>query len=69
METNNAMGFVPNESSDYGQIGHVVPNGFFGQHGWICPKCGRVYSPFTMMCPYCKGTDGFEVTAQGLRSE
>lgn len=22
-------------------------NGMFGQQGWICPKCGRVYSPFT----------------------
>lgn len=29
-------------------------NNFFGQQGWICPKCGRVYSPFTTMCPYCK---------------
>lgn len=27
---------------------------FGGSYGWICPKCGRVYSPFTMMCPYCK---------------
>lgn len=26
----------------------------FGQQGWICPKCGRVYSPFTQMCLYCK---------------
>ena len=25
-------------------------NGMFGQQGWICPKCGRVYSPFTKMC-------------------
>ncbi len=25
-------------------------NGVFGQQGWICPKCGRVYSPFTQMC-------------------
>lgn len=23
--------------------------------GWICPKCGRVYSPTTPMCLYCKG--------------
>ncbi len=30
-------------------------NGLFGQQGWICPKCGRVYSPFTQMCLYCKG--------------
>ena len=29
-------------------------NGVFGQQGWICPKCGRVYSPFTQMCLYCK---------------
>lgn len=28
--------------------------GVFGQQGWICPKCGRVYSPFTQMCLYCK---------------
>lgn len=32
-------------------------NGLFGQQGWICPKCGRVYSPFTPMCLYCGGGD------------
>lgn len=21
--------------------------------GWVCPKCGRVYSPHTVMCFYC----------------
>ena len=21
--------------------------------GWECPKCGRVYSPNTLMCMYC----------------
>ena len=29
-------------------------NGMFGQQGWICPKCGRGYSPFTQMGLYCK---------------
>ena len=23
--------------------------------GWQCPKCKRVYSPQTPMCPYCGG--------------
>lgn len=27
--------------------------GMFGQQGWICPKCGRVFSPYTPMCLYC----------------
>ena len=22
-------------------------------YGWVCPKCGRVYSPSTFMCMYC----------------
>lgn len=22
-------------------------------YGWICPKCGRAYSPSTDMCLYC----------------
>lgn len=21
--------------------------------GWVCPTCGRVYSPYTPMCYYC----------------
>ena len=29
---------------------------FIGQsmpRGWVCPGCGRCYSPFTAMCHYC----------------
>ena len=26
------------------------------EYGWICPKCGRVYSPSTSQCLFCGGT-------------
>lgn len=31
------------------------------QYGWICPKCGRVYSPETTMCSFC-GNGSYTVT-------
>lgn len=43
-----------NESDKQGAF--PAPKGMpnvVGMHGWVCPKCGRVYSPFTSMCPYC----------------
>lgn len=25
----------------------------FGQKGWVCPKCGNIYSPMTPECYRC----------------
>lgn len=30
------------------------------RYGWICPKCGSVYSPTTSCCPKC--TKPYEIT-------
>lgn len=30
------------------------------QYGWVCPKCGSVYSPTTSCCPRC--AKPYEVT-------
>lgn len=26
--------------------------------GWVCPLCGRVFSPHILMCPYCGPKQG-----------
>lgn len=32
-------------------------NRMFAQKGWVCPKCDRVYSPFTPECLHCNNRD------------
>ena len=34
--------------------------------GWECPKCGRVYSPYTHMCPYCGPKHSHETVTTDL---
>lgn len=33
------------------------PKYFFGEQGWVCLKCGRVFSPRTYECPYCNNPE------------
>lgn len=41
------------------KVSSIQNQGIFGQQGWICPKCGRVYSPFTSMCSFCSNDNIF----------
>ena len=34
--------------------------------GWICPKCGRVYSPTTIMCICCGGIEVTDHTTASI---
>ena len=37
--------------------------------GWVCPKCGRVYSPTTPMCFYCGSEDHITISTTGTQPE
>lgn len=34
-------------------------------YGWVCPKCGSVMSPSTLVCPYCSkvGEVSYEINS------
>lgn len=37
--------------------GSSITIGDMKTYGWVCPKCGKVYSPSTTMCLYCGGNN------------
>ena len=43
----------PKWAGDGGGGAVLYPDTMFAPQGWVCPKCGRVYSPFMPMCLYC----------------
>lgn len=56
METiDNTNNFTTNFSTSPLTVGDYSYT--FARQGWQCPLCGRVYSPDTMMCPYCCQTE------------
>ena len=44
------------------------PN-FSAPQGWVCPKCGRVYSPTTPMCFYCGSEDHITISTTGTQPQ
>ncbi len=52
------MGEATNVTENYSTniSGYYTPINY----GWICPKCGSVYSPTTSCCPRCSKL--YEVT-------
>ena len=44
----------PNPEGPYVPNQPINPNKGMLNYGWICPKCGTVFSPNVTACPYCK---------------
>lgn len=42
---------------------------FFGEQGWVCPKCGRVFSPKTYECPYCNNPEAIKISTTTTPSQ
>lgn len=42
----------------------IPASNYGGTTGWICPKCGGVYSPTMTYCPNCNGIDLSKVTCK-----
>ena len=52
----------PKWAGDGGSGSVLYPDTMFAPQGWVCPKCGRVYSPFIPMCLYCGDKGNVTVT-------
>lgn len=52
-----------NEKLNY--YGGEVIMEFGYMSGWVCPLCGRVYSPYQDTCPYCNCQDTTITTGTG----
>lgn len=60
--TDLASQLVKEESSAVNPILHQ--ENLFVNKGWQCPICGRVYSPTTPMCFYCRNEETSTSTNQ-----
>lgn len=46
----DALGWIPKDNSSFSNLWN---GGQFAPQGWICPRCGKVWSPSMIMCT-CK---------------
>ena len=61
---------IPTHGSNIRRDNSMNELGEFYKIGWVCPKCGRVLSPDTSMCPcYYDGNKTTTATGTGYTYE